>query len=270
MFSRYINRLRGHGGEALKNAARCFEQLLYPLTCLKCGVYLDTDRIESRTLAACFCDQCMAAGVTPITSPYCSQCGGKFHNSSPENHVCETCLKTPLKLVRVRAAVAYKGVVKDAIPLFKYHSKLSVATVFEHLMFETFLSHFSRTQIDLIVPMPLHKKKLKHRGFNQAFLLIRNFKKFYRHCYGQAPSWKIDIRSLARIKHTRPQTGFDIEQRKNNLKNAFNVIRQPRIENKSILLIDDVFTTGATCNEAAGALLGQGAKEVSALVLARA
>jgi len=92
----------------------------------------------------------------------------------------------------------------------------------------------------------------------------------YRHRFEQLPPWKIDIESLARTKKTQPQTGFNIEERKRNLKNAFSVILKQRIKNKSILLIDDVFTTGATCDEAAGALLKQGAKKVNALVLARA
>ena len=137
------------------------------------------------------------------------------------------------------------------------------------MMFQTFIRHFETSQIDLIMPVPLHKKKLRERGFNQAFLLIRNFVKLYQQAFEQPPSWKINTISLARIKKTQPQTGFDIDQRKANLKNAFNVVNQKTIDNKYILLIDDVFTTGATCNEAARILLKHGAKKVDALVLAR-
>ncbi|MDA3790628.1 MAG: phosphoribosyltransferase family protein, partial [Desulfobacula sp.] len=130
--------------------------------------------------------------------------------------------------------------------------------------------HLVTSQIDLIMPVPMHKKKLRERGFNQAFLLIRNFVRLYQQIFEEPPSWKIDTISLARIKMTQPQTGFDIDQRKANLKNAFKVINQKAIDNKHILLIDDVFTTGSTCNEAARVLLKYGAKKVDALVLARA
>ncbi|MBC8439505.1 MAG: ComF family protein [Deltaproteobacteria bacterium] len=269
MFKIFQNHCKPYYVSALKKTIRLFEQLLYPLKCLKCGVYIDPDMVEPHTMDACFCDHCMALGFYPMDSPFCTKCGVKFHKSFNENHMCESCLKTPLKLDRVRAALEYKGIIKDAIPLFKYHSKLSIAKVFERLLFETFLCHYANTRIDLIMPVPLHKKKLRERGFNQAFLLIRNFVKLYQQTFEQSPLWKIDTISLARIKMTQPQTGFDIDQRKANLKNAFKVINHKAIDNKHILLIDDVFTTGATCNEAARVLLKYGANKVDALVLAR-
>lgn len=273
MLKTFKDHCRTYSLSALKNSIRIFEQLLYPLKCLKCGVYIDPDTVKSHTMEACFCDQCMGPGFYPIDPPFCVKCGIQFQqiiaSGSDENHMCEACLKAPLTLDRVRAAVAYKGIVKDAIPLFKYHSKLSLAKVFEKLLFQTFLRHYSRSRVDLILPVPLHRKKLRERGFNQAYLMVRNFIKTYQKTYQQPPQWGIDITSLARIKKTEPQTGFDIEQRKNNLKKAFQVVNKKAVKNKNILLIDDVFTTGATCNEAALELLENGAKRVEALVLAR-
>ncbi len=270
MFKIFQNHCKPYYVSALKKTIRLFEQLLYPIKCLKCGVYIDPDMITPHTMEACFCDHCMASGFYSIDSPFCTKCGVKFHKSFNENHMCEACLKKPLTLDRVRAALEYKGIIKDAIPLFKYHSKLSIAKVFENILFDTFLHHYAESGIDIIMPIPLHKKKLRKRGFNQAFLLIRNFVKHYQQAFDQPPSWEIDTISLARIKITQPQTGFDIDQRKANLKNAFKVVNQKIIDNKHILLIDDVFTTGATCNEAARVLLKHGAKKVDALVLARA
>ncbi len=171
---------------------------------------------------------------------------------------------------RVRGCLDYKGIIKDAIPLFKYHAKLSTRDIFEKMLFESFLVHYLKPNIDLIVPIPLHKRKLRQRQFNQAYLLVRHFPKLFMNKFKNAPTWQIDIDSLKRVKATKPQTGFDIKERKKNLKNAFQVANKESIKNKNILLIDDVLTTGATCNEAASVLLKSGAKEVNTLVLARA
>jgi len=253
----------------LKKSVQGFEQLIYPLKCLKCGAYIDPKLVKEYTMEACFCDICMKDGFFPIETPYCIKCGLKFHQNFSENHVCEACIKTPLKVEKVRAVAEYKGIVKDAIPLFKYSSKLAAAKVFELLLFQAFINHYKQMSVDLIIPIPLYKTKLRERGFNQAFLMVRNFTKLYQQHFGQNPLWKIDTSSLIRIKKTEPQTGFDIEERKNNLKKAFKIIDKKRVKAKNIVLIDDVFTTGATCNEAALELLKNGAGRVDALVLAR-
>jgi len=194
----------------------------------------------------------------------------KFSEPGSSNHVCESCLKHPLKLEQVRAALVYSGIVTKAIPLFKYHSKLVLANVFEHILFKTFMRYFDTCSIDIVMPVPLHRSKTFKRGFNQSFLMIRHFPDFYNDKTGHRPSWKTDIKSLVRVRKTSSQTGFDHEQRRKNLKNAFRVAEPDKVYKKNILLVDDVFTTGATCNEAAATLLKNGAEKVSALVLARA
>ncbi len=246
-----------------------FDALFFPKKCLKCGVYMEERGSLSHTLESCFCTYCMKEGVYPIVPPFCTVCGIRFHHSFNENHVCGTCLKTPLKLGQVRAAAEYKGIIQDGIRLFKYHSNLSVAKPFEQLLFQTFLQYYENSGIDLVMPMPLHTTKMRKRGFNQAYFLSRNFKKLYQLSFNRIPSWEMDMDSLIRTKKTLPQTGFDIEERKRNLKNAFKIVREDRVREKHILLVDDVFTTGATCNEAAKELLKKGAKRVDALVLAR-
>ncbi len=257
----------------LKKSIQGFEQLIYPLKCLKCGAYIDPKLVKPHTMEACFCDICMKDGFFPIETPYCIKCGLQFHQNFnqgfSENHVCEACIKTPLKVEKVRAVAEYKGIIKDAIPLFKYSSKLAAAKVFELLLFQAFINHYKKMSVDLIIPIPLYKTKLRERGFNQAFLMVRNFIKLYENHFGQNPLWEIDTSSLIRIKKTEPQTGFDIEERKNNLKKAFKIIDKKRVKGKNIVLIDDVFTTGATCNEAALELLKNGASRVDVLVLAR-
>lgn len=254
----------------IKTCAHHLKEFLYPMKCLKCGIYMEPAQAVPETLDTCFCDHCISAGFYPIERPFCSKCGIQLPKSHIDNHVCGTCLTTPLNLEKIRATAEYKGIIKEAIPLFKYHSKLSLATVFEALLFETFLTHFATDRIDLIIPIPLHRAKLRRRGFNQAFMLVRNFKEQYHRHFNSSPEWDIDIHAIDRKKDTASQTGFDVDQRRNNLKNAFCVTEREKIKDRSILLVDDVLTTGSTCNEAASLLLKKGAKKVQALVLARA
>lgn len=244
----------------------------YPPKCLKCNVHIDMKNPFS--MFSFFCECCMKEGFYKITLPFCLKCGTKryFDEFDIFDHkvdaICKNCLKKSLKVDRVRAALEYKGITKDAITLFKYHSKISLSKVFEILLFQSFVEHYSKLPIDLIVPVPLHKTKLKKRGFNQSYILIRNFVKLYKKTFYKFPDWKIDPFALVRIKKTKPQTGFNSEQRQENVFNVFEVKNKEVIKGKHILLIDDVFTTGSTCSAVAKELLDNKAKKVYALVLA--
>lgn len=243
---------------SIGHISKGLNQLLFPSKCLKCGRYTDTDPGSSLLLSDYFCTECAKAGISMIHSPKCTLCGLPLPESS-DARVCEACLKNPLRLRKVRGAAEYKGLVKDAVHLFKYQSRLSLAKVFEKMIQDVYNQHFASSDHDLLLPVPLHKKRLRKRGFNQAYILVRNLEKK-----------RICIHALVRKKKTASQTGFDMVQRKQNLKNAFEVKDKKAVENKSILLVDDVLTTGATCNEAAKELLKHGASRVDAMVLARA
>ena len=252
-----------------KFSAYFFEPLIFPSRCLKCGVYLKPEPGRGHMIGHLFCTSCFGTGVTRIEPPFCTICGTLFDSRSGGNHVCESCIRFPHFLGKIRGCVVYDGIIREAIPLFKYRAKLSLLSAFGPLMAQGFTRYFNDTGINLVMPVPLHKKKLRQRGFNQSYLLIRNLYKHIASKAGHTPPWKVDISSLERVEKTAPQTGFDIKERKKNLNNAFSVIHPDKIKNKHILLIDDVFTTGATCNEAAKTLLKAGATRVDALVLAR-
>ena len=250
----------------LSHLGRELAALIFPDKCLKCGTYITN--AEAGHLSTSFCTFCTGPALPVYQPPFCTCCGVPFDTG--DTHLCESCLKAPPDIGTARAAFTYQGLIREAVGLFKYNSRLSLAKPFEACLYEAFTDYFSDVPIDLILPIPLHPAKARKRGFNQSFLLVRNFRAIYRKRYGQPPPWQVDIQSLVRIKETPTQTGLDIAERERNLKNAFAGGEGRDIEGKSLLLIDDVFTTGATCRAAAKTLLDAGAARVDALVLARA
>jgi ComF family protein len=115
--------------------------------------------------------------------------------------------------------------------------------------------------IDLVVPVPLHSRRLRERGFNQSLLLARQVSK--------RRSIPLNFTALDRIRQTRPQTRLSGPERHKNVRGAFEVNAPGAVAGRKILLIDDVFTTGATIQECTESLLDAGAKEVHVLTLAR-
>jgi ComF family protein len=113
---------------------------------------------------------------------------------------------------------------------------------------------------DVVIPVPLHKQRLKERGFNQSLLLAREVARVF--------GLEVDYRSLKRIRPTRPQVDLKPDERKKNVKGAFDVKSPERVRGRRVLLVDDVFTTGATVSECARVLKKAGA-EVYVLTLAR-
>jgi len=241
--------------------------LVFPDKCLKCGIYIQQD--PELALSSCYCPACL--GNLPLfESPFCPCCGLIFSSRTGEDHLCESCMKKAPVLDTVKAVFEYKDVIREAIALFKYQARLSLAKPFEHYLYEAFDTWFAGDPIHMICPIPLHRKKAVKRGYNQSYLLVRRFRGLYQKQYRSPPPWSLDFRSLKRIRHTPSQTGLDVNAREKNLKRAFVWQSNRNLEGKSVLLVDDVYTTGSTCNSAARALKDVGAAQVSALVLARA
>ncbi len=242
--------------------------LIFPDKCLKCGIYIRRD--PAVLLSACYCGSCLGNSLPMFQSPFCTCCGHLFTSRAGENHLCEACLKKRPVLDRVRAVFEFKDLIREAVALFKYQSRLSLADPFERYLFDAFCTWFGHEEFHLILPVPLHPRKARQRGGNQSYLLIRHFSSLFRNKYGALPPWSVDFRSLARIRYTPSQTGLDIKERKRNLKQAIKWRGVGDLKGKNLLLVDDVYTTGATCHDAARALKAAGAQRVSALVLARA
>lgn len=229
-------------------------QLFFPSSCLLCSAPLP-GRPE-----VLFCPKCMG-GIKFIHSPICPVCGRPFAAEEQPEHLCHTCLSKPYHFDRARAVTFYDGPILEAIHRFKFGKKIIHARTLAGLKSEDRL--FSLDKFDLFVPVPLHVKRLRQRGFNQALLLLREWA-------GEEKEEKIDFTTLVRHRWTEPQTNLKHHERRKNIKGAFAVKRPDKVHGKNILLCDDVFTTGATVNECARVLKEAGAREVSVLTLARA
>jgi ComF family protein len=161
-----------------------------------------------------------------------------------------------------RAAAIYEagGTMRQAILLFKYGGRRTLARHLGRLMVEAAGSLFDPNRFDLLVPVPLHPKRERPRGFNQAMLLAKE-------C-GTGWGLAVGHRVLYRTRATEAQSGGRRE-REENVKGAFAVRQPDRVKDRRLLLIDDVFTTGATAGECARTLLAAGAVEVGVYTLAR-
>ncbi|HPQ81283.1 MAG TPA: ComF family protein [bacterium] len=156
---------------------------------------------------------------------------------------------------------AYEGRIQEALHRFKYNGRLDIAGYFAQELFET----ASRTgRFDMLVPVPLHTRRLRERGFNQSALLARRL--------GKLMSVPVELDSLVRGRDVKPQVGLSREERAENVRGAFSVKpgRGKVFEGSKVLLIDDVMTTGATLAWCARPLKDAGADEVAAITVARA
>lgn len=168
-----------------------------------------------------------------------------------------TCGLNQSDLTAVLTAVAYVGPIPPAIHQLKYESHFAVAEPLAELMASAWQPHWP--PIDMIVPVPLHQKRQQKRGYNQSALLAEQLGHI------QAIAFADD--ALYRVRFTTPQVGLNSQERKHNVDDAFWATEIA--QNKRVLLIDDVYTTGATMTAAAAALKRAGATAVYGYALAR-
>lgn len=219
--------------------------LIYPPSCVVCekavNQYLCPDCIEKIQL---------------IDYPYCRTCG-----APSETARCGECRERAFVFESGRSAGVYEGVLREAIHAMKYTFHPAVAGPLGDLMAERFVRLYPGGKTDVVVPVPIHRSRMLVRGFNQSEQLAR------RMC--QRISLPVEAGLLYQARKTRHQVDLPQEQRESNVRGAFAVRDAPKLFGKRVLLIDDVFTTGATLNEAASALLAAGARSVHAYTLAR-
>ncbi len=214
------------------------------------------------------CQACVQQFV-PVDSPLCEKCGFMFKSRAGDDRLCEACIRSKHLFGIARASGVYDKALMAVIHAYKYGEKVQLAHPLSVLLFAAFLKYWQRRPIDLIVPVPLNKKRFRKRGFNQAYLLIKDWASIMRTADFSMEPVKIDRHVLERIRATLPQTGLGRKDRMSNVKKAFALSRPEAVKDRRILIIDDVYTTGATVSECARVLLRGGAERVDILTLAR-
>ncbi|MBN1224936.1 MAG: ComF family protein [Candidatus Aminicenantes bacterium] len=234
---------------------RNFELILFPSYCRLCSAFL-ADPEEKIICRSCW------EYVKPEKSPYCLSCG-RFFEGAGEPHLCALCLQDKPPFHVQRSFGRYGGPLKDIILLGKFHSLPVLADglaqrAYAHLRFEEALWW----NLDALIPVPLHPKKEKVRGYNFAQIIAQKF--------ARLSGFDVLEKKLIKIKNTPPQMSLTMADRSKSVKGAFAVRKREEIEDKVILLVDDVYTTGATVRECALVLMKAGAGEVRVVTVAQA
>jgi len=190
------------------------------------------------------------AGDLPVLPAYCPRCA----LPAPGGSICGSCLADPPHFDRTTALWLYEFPCDRLVQALKYRAWLALAGFFAFR-----LASRPLPEVDLIVPMPLHPKRLAERGFNQALEIARGV--------SRRAGIAVEARGVRRLRYTRPQTELPYEERARNVRGAFAC--ELELPGRHVAVVDDVMTTGATLNELASVLKRAGAASVENLVIAR-
>lgn len=242
----------GRWGTALARATEAGLRLVYPPSCVACGAAV----ADIHAL----CPACWHR-IGFIARPYCERLGTPFAVDLGGPLHSPAAIADPPVFERARAVCRYDDVARSLVHRLKYGDRPELGVALANMM--VLAGHELLGEADLIIPVPLHRLRLWRRRFNQAALLAR--------IIGARADKPVEMKTLTRVKITRPQVGLTRPQRADNLQGAFAIApaHRHRVSAKRILLIDDVLTTGATANAAARALLRAGATQVDILTFSR-
>lgn len=245
---------------AVKSAAESLFAILFPSDCRICRSPLTN--ISHLPV----CRPCLAQ-IVPLDGILCRICGEKLFSSyvnTGDGPLCGMCRRAAPRFKRAVAYGAYEGALRELIHLFKYQGVQPAGKLLGRLLNQA-TAEMALPGLLIVIPVPLWKGKRQSRGFNQAEAIARAFVGLR-----QASSIQLDTAILARTRDTASQIGLTRMQRRSNVRGAFKVLKPEQIQGRSILIVDDVMTTGTTAGECARVLLRAGAKEVFVATVARA
>ncbi len=218
-----------------------------PPRCAACGVIVDQ--------MGTFCAECWTR-IDFLGTNGCQRCGIPLEATDFE--ICAACLAQPSPLDRTRAAVAYGEIARALALRLKYGRKTALVVTMARFM----ATHLGEVpQGSVIVPVPLHRRRLWTRGFNQAALLAREL--------GRTQGMAVDCRMLVRTRSTPPLKAMSLSQRRRTVAGVFALAENQVVAGRTIILVDDVLTTGSTASACARTLKRAGAERVELISWAR-
>jgi len=214
--------------------------ILYPQTCYFCGK-VNREKI---------CNEC-ADKVEYIKEPSCKKCGKpiRYH----ESEYCHDCTERQFYYEQGKSVWLHKGPVRWSVYQYKYHNRRIHGEFYAEELFRLYGDELKAWDIDVIIPIPLHKKKRRKRGYNQAEILAKHL--------GKLSGIRVDTKAVVRVKNTKPQKELSDKERRKNLEKAFQVTKYWKRE-KHVLLIDDIYTTGNKIDAVSKVLKEKGAEKV--------
>jgi competence protein ComFC len=229
--------------------------LLYPKACLLCKKKLTEDCVDELICGSCW------RGIKKNPPPFCRRCGRSLGDADTHRNICPRCAKHTLHFDRAFSPCPYEGALKELIHKFKYERKEHLGKPLALLMIN-FIKEFNVPikDMDCIIPVPLHRARLREREFNQAQILSL--------CIGNAFTTPVRCDILTRTRNTKRQIDLAADEREGNVQKCFAVRCPSVVQNKKLLLIDDVLTTASTASESSRALKDAGAHSVFVLTLA--
>lgn len=239
----------------LKDFLNHLVNIFYPKICVVCRLALSNGAVDNLV-----CRQCWSK-IERNLPPICAICGRQIRNKQITKRVCLNCQRRIFHFDRALAPYIYEGVLKELIHKFKYEGKDYLGKTLSSL-WKDFIRQYQQTLcfFDLIIPIPLHKTKLREREFNQA--------EFFGKQISAQLGLNLSLGNFIRIRQTQTQTKLPENQRWDNVRGCFELRQPSEICGKNIILVDDVLTTGATCSEAASVLKSAGAGCIFVITLA--
>lgn len=235
-------------------ALRVAGLLAFPSLCKRCARFLE------RPGEKVVCADCLAC-LRPWEGAACGRCG-RFLDSAEPRPLCLSCLADPPPWRIHRSAGVYSGALKDLILLLKYKDYAVLGRALAGFLYDGLRDAGEVWQnADALIPVPLHPKRERARGFNQSLVLARELSK--------KTGVPVIQGHLVKTRNAPPQTSLEARARAENVRGAYRVKKDREIAGKTVVLVDDVCTTGATLRACGEALLMAGAGEVRAITLAR-
>lgn len=221
-------------------------EFLYPrnIYCIIC------DKSIKKTQKYSICTEC-SKKIKRVQYRACEKCGKPLEETYHEN-MCLDCIRVNRFFTKGFSCVGYEEITRDLVHRFKYKNERYLGYHMAEMMIEKLKEQ--SISIDLIVPVPLHKKRRKERGFNQSEILAKYI--------GRAIGVNVETKKLIRVKYTKPQNKLLKGERKDNLEEAFYVVSGNVFKNKNILIVDDVYTTGSTIDACSKELLKSEIKDI--------